>query len=84
MGVVAGYGVQLWPILQDIHQLRATYVRSAGILSNADVLQVFGISDVETAELIGKAIGKRPMLSAASSPGMKARPRRHGTSPPVI
>ena len=25
MGLMAGYGVQLWPILQDIHQLRATY-----------------------------------------------------------
>jgi type IV secretion system protein VirD4 len=25
MGLMAGYGVQLWPILQDVHQLRATY-----------------------------------------------------------
>ncbi|MGO8063870.1 type IV secretory system conjugative DNA transfer family protein, partial [Rhizobium johnstonii] len=24
MGLMAGYGVQLWPIVQDIHQLRAT------------------------------------------------------------
>jgi len=24
MGLMAGDGVQLWPILQDIHQLRAT------------------------------------------------------------
>lgn len=59
MGLMAGYGVQLWPILQDIHQLRATYGRRAGtFLSNAAVLQVFGVNDVETAELIARTIGK--------------------------
>ena len=59
MGLMAGYGVQLWPILQDIHQLRATYGRRAGtFLSNAGVLQVFGVNDVETAELISRSVGK--------------------------
>lgn len=59
MGLMAGYGVQLWPILQDIHQLRATYRQTAGtFLSNASVLQLFGVNDVETAELVGKTIGK--------------------------
>ncbi|MDX3977163.1 type IV secretory system conjugative DNA transfer family protein [Shinella sp.] len=59
MGLMAGYGVQLWPILQDIHQLRATYGKRAGtFLSNAAVLQVFGVNDVETAELITRSIGK--------------------------
>ena len=59
MGLMAGYGVQLWPILQDIHQLRATYGRKAGtFISNAAVLQVFGVNDTETAELVSKAIGK--------------------------
>ncbi len=59
MGLMAGYGVQLWPILQDVHQLRATYGRRAGtFLSNAAVLQVFGVNDVETAELVARTIGK--------------------------
>lgn len=59
IGLMAGYGVQLWPILQDMHQMRAIYGRSAGtFLSNVAVLQVFGVNDVETAELIGKTIGK--------------------------
>jgi type IV secretion system protein VirD4 len=41
MGLMAGYGVQLWPILQDVHQLRATYGQRAGtFLSNAGVLQI--------------------------------------------
>ena len=52
--------MQLWPILQDIHQLRATYGRRAGtFLSNAGVLQVFGVNDVETAELISRSVGKK-------------------------
>jgi type IV secretion system protein VirD4 len=68
MGLMAGYGVQLWPILQDIHQLRATYGRSAGtFLSNASVLQVFGVNDVETAELIGKTIGKTDAVYTTKS-----------------
>lgn len=59
MGLMAGYGVQLWPILQDIHQLRATYGKRAGtFMSNAAVLQVFGVNDIETAELIARSIGK--------------------------
>lgn len=59
MGLMAGYGVQLWPILQDIHQLRATYGQRAGtFLSNTAVLQVFGVNDVETAGLIARSIGK--------------------------
>jgi hypothetical protein len=35
-GYMAGYGVQLWPILQDMHQLWSTYGERAGtFLSNA-------------------------------------------------
>jgi type IV secretion system protein VirD4 len=34
MGLKAGYDVQLWPILQDVHQLRTTYgQRAATFLS---------------------------------------------------
>lgn len=59
MGLMAGYGVQLWPILQDTHQLRATYGQRAGtFLSNAAVCQVFGVNDIDTAELIARSIGK--------------------------
>ena len=53
MGLMAGYGLQLWPILQDVHQLRATYGQRAGtFLSNAGVLQVFGVNDHDSARLV--------------------------------
>lgn len=59
MGLMAGYGLQLWPILQDIHQLRGHYSERAGtFISNAGVLQAFGVNDYETAEMLSKTIGK--------------------------
>ncbi|KQR29886.1 conjugal transfer protein TraG [Rhizobium sp. Leaf155] len=72
MGLMAGYGVQLWPILQDIHQLRALYGKGANtFLANAGVLQVFGVNDIETAELVARSIGKRDAhyMTASHSEG---------------
>jgi hypothetical protein len=53
MGLMAGYGLQLWPILQDMHQLRALYGERAGtFLSNAGVIQTFGVNDHATANML--------------------------------
>jgi type IV secretion system protein VirD4 len=63
MGLMAGYGVQLWPILQDVHQLRATYGQRAGtFLSNAGVLQVFGVNDHESARLVSDMLGQETVV----------------------
>lgn len=61
--LMAGYGVQLWPILQDIHQLRATYGQRAGtFLSNASVLQVFGVNDHDSARMISDLLGQQTVV----------------------
>lgn len=58
MGLMAGYGLQLWPILQDMHQLRATYGERAGtFMSNAGVVQAFGVNDHATADMLSRTIG---------------------------
>jgi type IV secretion system protein VirD4 len=63
MGLMAGYGVQLWPILQDVHQLRATYGQKAGtFLSNAGVLQVFGVNDHDSAHLVSDLLGQETVV----------------------
>ena len=63
MGLMAGYGVQLWPILQDVHQLRATYGQRAGtFLSNAGVLQVFGVNDHDSARLVSDLLGPETVV----------------------
>lgn len=57
-GLMAGYGVQLWAILQDLHQLRAGYGQKAGtFLANAGLVQVFNVNDVDTAEWVSRALG---------------------------
>ena len=59
MGLMAGYGMQLWPILQDIHQLRGLYGRAAGtFFSNVAVLQTFNTGDFETASLLSNMVGQ--------------------------
>ena len=59
MGLMAGYGLQLWPILQDIHQLHSLYGTRAGtFLSNAGVLQAFGVNDFDTADMLSKTMGR--------------------------
>ena len=38
MGLMAGYGLQLWPILQDMSQLRDLYgARASTFIANAGV-----------------------------------------------
>ena len=73
MGLMAGYGVQLWPILQDVHQLRATYGQRAGtFLSNAGVLQVFGVNDHESARLISDLLGQETVVFRTMSRALDA------------
>lgn len=58
MGLMAGYGLQLWPILQDLSQLKALYVpKTNTFVVNAGVLQTFGAGDLETAEWLSRLLG---------------------------
>lgn len=58
MGLMAGYGLQLWPTLEDMHQLRANYGERAGtFMSNAGVVQAFGVNDHATADMLSKTLG---------------------------
>ena len=68
MSLMAGYGVQFWPILQDVHQLQATYGARAGtFLSNVAVLQVFGVNDRESARLVSDLLGQETVVFETSS-----------------
>ena len=59
MGLMAGYGLQLWPILQDLSQLRALYgARANTFVANAGVLQCFGVNDYETAKALSQLMGQ--------------------------
>lgn len=69
MGVMAGYGLRLWPILQDLHQLRSLYGQEAGsFLSNAGCVQLFNVNDIETAEWVSRALGETTVREYSSAP----------------
>lgn len=62
-GQIAGFGVKLWPILQDLTQLKRDYKEGwETFMGNAGVLQFFGNNDVTTLEFISKRLGKTSML----------------------
>ena len=84
-GLMAGYGVQLWPILQDMHQLWGAYGERAGtFLSNASLLQVFNVADYETAEWISKSLGATTVAYETSGTNVSRGPNQffstHGSS----
>jgi type IV secretion system protein VirD4 len=59
----AGYGIRLWPVLQDIHQLKEHYPQSwETFLANAGVQQWFGARDMTTAEYISNRCGTRTLI----------------------
>lgn len=68
MGLMAGYGLQLWPILQDLSQLRALYgARANTFVANAGVLQTFGVNDYETAKALSQLMGQMTTHYATTS-----------------
>lgn len=58
-GQVAGFGVKLWPIIQDLSQLKALYKdRWETFLGNSGVVQCFGNNEQTTTEWISNRLGK--------------------------
>jgi type IV secretion system protein VirD4 len=58
MGLAAGYGVQLWPILQDLSQAKTIYKdRWETFLANAGITQIFRPNDLTTAKYFSERVG---------------------------
>lgn len=65
-GPMAGFGMQLWGIVQDLGQLKRLYGDGwETFISNAGVVQYFGSRDVMTAEYFSKLCGKTTVKSLA-------------------
>ena len=63
-----GYGVRMWPILQDLNQVKDSYRDGwQTFIGNARVLQFFGTADVFTAEYVSKMLGKTTVFSSGST-----------------
>lgn len=65
-GQIAGFNVLLWPILQDLSQLKSIYKdRWETFMGNAGLLQFFGNNDVTTLDYISKRLGKTTIQKAS-------------------
>lgn len=80
IGLLAGYGVLLWPILQDLSQLQDLYPhRWRSFLANTGVVQAFGVNDGGTAEHLSKMLGQRTAIVRQHGRNMRNEPIAHGT-----
>ena len=58
-GLVAGYNIRLWPIAQDVGQLRKLYGETwETFVSNASGVQFIAVNHAETLDYIGKRLGR--------------------------
>jgi type IV secretion system protein VirD4 len=56
--MMRGFGVQLWPVLQDLGQLTTLYPkRWESFIANAGVVQAFAPGDLKTAEWMSRRAG---------------------------
>jgi type IV secretion system protein VirD4 len=61
-GLVAGYGVRIWSIWQDLAQLKTIYShRWETFLGNASVFQTFGLNDLSTLKYVSDRLGTAAM-----------------------
>ena len=75
-GLMAGYNVKLWTVLQDLSQLKSQYRDSwETFIGNAGVFQAFGNTDATTTEYISRSLGNlqiaetTPTYATASNVG---------------
>lgn len=60
MGIARGFGVQLWPVLQDLNQLKALYKdRWQSFIGNAGFVGAFAPRDLFTAKHLSEMCGKQ-------------------------
>ena len=80
VSLMAGYGVQVWPFLQDLGQLRRLYPKDwETFIANADVVQAFGTTDQFTAEYLSKMAGTATVFDRSTGSG-RSRGKRTSRS----
>jgi type IV secretion system protein VirD4 len=74
MGMAAGFGVQLWPVLQDLNQLKGLYRDSwETFLSNTGARMFFRPNDQFTSEYLSEICGDSEVVSYQKNYGYDMR-----------
>lgn len=68
VSLLAGYGMSIWMIWQDLSQLKSLYKTDwSSFIANAKIQQFFGINDHETAKFISEMLGEATIQIATTS-----------------
>jgi type IV secretion system protein VirD4 len=67
-GLMAGFGVKIWTIVQDVGQLQHHYAKTwQTFMANSGVVTAFGIYDFLTAKALSERLGKLRMAEQIQS-----------------
>jgi type IV secretion system protein VirD4 len=67
-GQIAGFGVKLWPVVQDLTQLKRDYREAwETFMGNAGLLTFFGNTDLTTLEHVSKRLGECEVISTVTN-----------------
>ncbi|WP_208347469.1 type IV secretory system conjugative DNA transfer family protein [Pseudaestuariivita rosea] len=67
-GLMAGFGIQLWGIVQDLNQLERIYDKGwQSFISNAGMINYFGSSDKMTAEYFSALCGEKTVWTFSTA-----------------
>lgn len=67
-GLMAGFGVKLWTVIQNFAQLQQHYDKSwETFLANSGIVTAFGNSDSTTLEILSKRLGRTRVVEATST-----------------
>ena len=67
-GLMAGFGVKLWTILQNVGQLKQHYDKSwETFFANCGVITAFGVSDSESLKVLSEMLGRTSIVEQKSS-----------------
>lgn len=67
LAYLAGYGIKMMLIFQDINQLYSVYGDKTSILGNCQVQMFYAPTDPRTAELLSKRLGTTTILTESTS-----------------
>ena len=67
-GLMAGYGIQLWPVLQDLPQLKTLYRdRWESFLAKAGIIEFLRPNDMVTADYVSRRLGQSTRETTSQS-----------------
>lgn len=79
-GLVRGYNIQLWPVVQDLNQLKSLYKeRWETFVGNAGVVQAFAPNELTTAEWMSRRAGDTTIAAAGYNSGDSQSSAGHGS-----